>query len=158
MSGFMWKMAGALVVAVIGMSMLFWALERASLVAFAGQGTAGTARAPMHVYLLMFAGLVLVYFAGFYAVLRWSRYLRENPDTQQLPLWFLTLIGIFGAGSLLTAIAIHAGWVRQQHPVPSAVNEGFVLFQVVMGALVLIPLVLVGVRWAPGYKHRVSEA
>lgn len=158
MSAFMWKMAGALVSAMIGLGMLFWALEKTSLFALAGGGNADTARAPVAVYLALFAGLLLVTFSVFYAVVRWSRFLGENPETKQLPPWLGITVGAVAGGSLLAAIATHAAWLNDQEPVPMAVNEGFVLFEVAMGALLLVPMVLVGVRWAPGYQPQFSQA
>ncbi|WP_061964339.1 hypothetical protein [Demequina aurantiaca] len=158
MSTFMWKMAGALVAGLIGMGMLFWALEKTSLTALADGGNAETARAPFSVYLVLFAGLLLINFSLFYAVVRWSRFLREHPETSQMPLWLAIIIVVVAASALIAGIAIHAAWLNDQDPVPTTVNEGLILYEVVMGALVLIPLVLVGVRWAPGYKRQVSEA
>ncbi|WP_430867148.1 hypothetical protein [Demequina aurantiaca] len=158
MSAFMWKMAGALVAGLIGLGMLFWALESTSLIALADGGNAETSRAPFSVYVVLFLGLLLVIFALLFAVVRWSRFLGESPETGQLPLWLaFTIVAVAGA-ALVVGTATHAAWLQEQDPVPMVVNEGFVLFQVLMTALVLIPLVLVGVRWAPGYQRRASIA
>ncbi len=85
MSGFLWRMAGALVGVMIGLAMLFWALELTSLAALNASDTGSDPHPPTSTYLLMFAGLVLVNLATFYALTRWSRYLREHPNTKQLP-------------------------------------------------------------------------
>lgn len=156
MTAFMWKMAGALVAGLIGLAMLFWALEKTSLIAFADSGQEG-AGTPFSVYIMLFAGLVLINLSLFFAVLQWSRFLGENPDTKQLPVWAAILLSVFAGGALLYAFATHAAWMRAQDPVPMTVNDGLILFQVMMGALFLIPLVLIGVRWAPGYKRPSSD-
>lgn len=158
MSAFMWKMAGALVVALIGMAMLFWALESTSLIALADGGDAETARAPFSVYVMLFLGLIFISVSVFYAAARWSSFLGEHPETKQLPVWLALAIGVVAGGALLVAIATHAAWLRDQDPVPMKVNDGLILFQVMMSALLLLTLVLVGVRWAPGYKRQVGEA
>lgn len=158
MSAFMWRMMGALVAGMIGLAMLFWALDKTSLFALAGGGNAETARAPVPVYLTLFVGLLVVTFSVFYAVVQWSTFLGDNPEIKQLPPWIGIAVGAVAGGSLLAAIATHAAWLNEQDPVPMAVNEGFILFEVLMGALLLIPMVLVGVRWAPGYQRQVSEA
>lgn len=157
MSRFMWKMAGALAASLLGMGMLFWALERTSLIALADGGNAETARAPFSVYVAMFTGLVLLSLAVLFAVIQWSRFLRAHPDTPQLPWWLAICILAVAFASLLAGFAVHAAWLLDQDPVPTVVNDGFIMFEVLMGALVLIPLVLVGVRWAPGYKHQAVE-
>lgn len=154
----MWRMAGALVGALVGMGMLFWALERTSLIALADGGNAETARAPLSVYAAMFAGLVVLSVAVFFAVGQWSRFLGDNPTTSQLPWWWAVAILVAAFACLLAGIAVHAAWLFDQDPVPTVVNDGFILFEVFMGALVLIPLVLVGVRWAPGYRRELVEA
>lgn len=155
-SAFMWRMAGLLVAAMIGLAMLFWALERTTLVALADD--AGAARPPFTVYLTMFLGLVVTGFAVLFAVVRWSRYLGEHPDTKQLPLWFALALLVLAGGALVAGIALHAAWMNGQDPAPTLVNDGIILFEVLMGTLALVPLVLVSVRWAPGYARRTSEA
>lgn len=158
MSAFMWKMAGALVAAVIGLGMLFWALETTALIALADGGNAETARAPYAVYLTLFAGLLLVFFSLFYALVRWSKFLGEHPGTKQLRLWIAIAIGLAAGVALFAAFATHAAWLGDQDPVPMDVNQGFILFEVLMGALFLVPFVLVGVHWAPGYRPRSAPA
>ena len=158
MTKFMWTMGGALVVAFIGLGLLFWSLERTALVALDDGGNAETARAPFDVYVSMFIGLVLLGFAVFFAVLRWSQYLGENPESTQIPAWLGISIIVVALAALVAGIAIHSAWLNEQDPVPTLVNDGFVLFEVMMGAFVLVPLVLVGVRWAPGFRREPDHA
>jgi hypothetical protein len=154
----MWLMAGALVAGVTGMAMLFWALERSSLVALQAAADGVDHSPPAHIYLTMFVGLSLMNLATFYALTNWSRYLRAHPDTQQLPMWFLMALIFVAGAAMVFGLATHAGWVRLQDPIPVDPSLGYVLYMTVMGALVVVPLVLLGVRWSPGYKHRAQES
>jgi hypothetical protein len=147
----MWRMFGALIAGMIGIAMVFWALERTTLVA-AGS-LEGNERAPWTVYVTLFAGLIAVSFAVLFVVSRWSRFLRDNPETKQIPVWLAIAIIVLAGAGLVAGIAIHASWLQDQDPVPDAVSDGFIMYEVLMSTLVLVPLVLVGVRWAPGYAQ-----
>ena len=152
------KMAGALTAGIMGQIMLFWAIERSSLVAFQAVAHGQVTRAPFTTYLVMFAGLIIINFSVFYALTEWSRHLRRHPQARQLPVWFLfSIAGVAGA-ALLTAIANHSAFIQSHAVIPMAVNSEFIAFQVAMGTLVLIPLVLLGVRWAPGYRPYDEDA
>jgi len=152
--GFLWRMAGSFVLATLGLAMTFWALERTSLIAFAGAGGEGPSRPPAQVYLLLFAGLIVLNLSTFYALVKWSRYLRENPDAKQAPVPLLISIMVIAGGLLVGGMAVHAGWVKSQNPVPTEVSQGFIAYEVSFAMLVIVPLVLVAVRWSPGYKTR----
>lgn len=147
------RVGGALAVGLTGLTMVVWALERTSLINFAEVLDGANVATPMRVYVTMFVGLALVNLSTFYAVRQWSDYLREHPDTAQLPVWFLVLLIVVPGAALVTSVATHAGYIRGLDQVPMDPNPGFIGFQVVMAALIIIALVLLGVRWAPGYKH-----
>ncbi|WP_062377162.1 hypothetical protein [Demequina pelophila] len=148
MSGFLWRMGGALAAGLLGLSLVFWQLEHASLLRFAGEGRPSPA-----VYALLFAGLVLLGGAVLYGFTRWSAYLREHPETRQLPPWFLIGLIVFSGALFVVGSAIHAGWVREQDPTPVEISQGFVAYEVFFAALALLPLVLLAARWSPGYRH-----
>src|SRR5690606_20218067 len=99
----------------------------------------------------------LLNFSTFYALTKWARYLRRHPETPQAPVWLLIGVIVVAGAALLTAVANHSAFVRTQVPVPMDISHGFIAFQVVTGALVLVPLVLLGVRWAPGYRPQMRE-
>ncbi|WP_062202918.1 hypothetical protein [Demequina salsinemoris] len=150
-SRLLWTMGGLLVTGTIGMSMMFWALERTVLLTFADGAHSDP---PDHIYIIMFVGLSLMNLSGFYAMLRWSRFLQENPDTKQAPMWLLGSISALAVAALVTAVATHAAYVRSLDSIPVDPNQGYVAFLVVMGMLVGVSIVLAAVRWAPGYKQR----
>ena len=138
------------VVGIIGLTMLLWALERTSLVGFAeGAG----ANPPFRVFLTMFVGLAAVNLCTFDALKRWSQYLRDHPETRQVPVWFLLVLLLSAGGSLIFAMATHAGYLRGLDTVSTTPSMGYVGFQVVMAMFVIISLVLLASRWAPGYKR-----
>ncbi|MFW2513647.1 hypothetical protein ACNI3K_07695 [Demequina sp. SO4-13] len=146
------RVMAALVLGIVGLTMLVWALERTSLVNFAAMHDGAEAETPIRVYVTMFIGLAVVNLCTFWAVSQWSAYLRAHPDAPQLPVWFLLVLVVLPGAALITSVATHAGYIRSLDAVPVDPNMGFVAFQVMMAALVIIALVLLGARWAPGYK------
>ena len=110
------------------------------------------AETPMRVFVTRFVGLSLVNLCPVWAVREWSNYLRVHPHTPQLPVWFLVVLIILPGAALITSVATHAGYIRSLDAVPVDPNMGFVAFQALMAAMVIIALVLLGARWAPGYK------
>lgn len=148
-------LGASLVAAVVGLYMLFWALERSALLSFRATAEGQPLSLPMYVNIIMFAGLILVNFALFFGLVQWSRYLRQHPRTYQLPVWALFSVVVVAGAALITAMANHSAYVQSYDPIPMDISEGFVVFQVCMGTLVLTALVLLGVRWAPGYRPYV---
>ncbi len=158
MKTLMSRMAGLLVVGVIGLSMTFYCLERLSLIHLATSLGQDDGRAPLSVQISLFAGLALVYLAGFWAIIFWSRYVRSNPGVSQAPVWLLLTVLTLGLAGMLWGLATHSAWLNTQATVPMDVAWGYVAYQVVAGTLIMTPIVLVGVRWAPGYKHKEIAA
>lgn len=144
----------AIVLGIIGLTMLIYALERTSLVNFAASHDGAEAQTPLRVFMTMFVGLAVVSLCAFWALDQWASYLRAHPDVKQLPVWFLVVLIVLPGGALITSVATHAGYIRSLDAVPTDPNAGFVAFQVVMAALVIVALVLLAARWAPGYKLR----
>ncbi|WP_297084570.1 hypothetical protein [uncultured Demequina sp.] len=145
------RMGVTLAIGLTGLTMLMYALERTSLIVFAeGSGT----NPPVRIYLTLFAGFVIVNLCTFFALSQWARYLRFHPETKQLPLWFLVALLLLSGAALLTAMANHAGYLRSLDAVSVDPNGGYIAFQVVFGALLIVSLVLLAVRWSPGYKNR----
>ena len=157
MSGFLWRMAGALVVGMIGLCLLVWALELTTLASFSAAQDGTQAQPATGTYLLMFAGLVIVNLATFFALTQWSRYLREHPNTKQFPVAVLVGVLILAGAAVVFGIAMHSDWLRAQDPVPMTVRQGFVAYEVIFSTVVIATLVLLAVRWSPGYKRRPIE-
>lgn len=146
-------MTGALAAGIMGQIMLFWAIERTSLVAFEASVHGQAERAPFSTYVVMFLGLIILNFSVFFALTHWSRYLRRNPDVKQLPVWLLFSVAVVASAALLTGIANHSAFIQSHEVIPMRVDFEFIAFQVAMGTLVLLPMVLLAVRWSPGYRH-----
>lgn len=144
---------GALVLGVAGLTMLLYALEQSSLRAFAASQTGISSRPSAGVYLTLFLGLVAVSLSTCWIVQQWSAYVRQHPEVKHLPAWFLIVLIVVPGGGLIYSIASHAAYIRSLDQVPAEPNLGFVAFQVIMAALVIIALVLLVVRWSPGYKR-----
>lgn len=157
MSGFLWRMALYLVAGVFGLAMLFWALELTSLAALDGARKGIEGKPTTGTYLLMFAGLVIINLATFAALTRWSRYLREHPNTKQLPVVLLVGVLILAGAALVMGVALHSDWVSEQPAVPMTVKQGFIAYEVVFATIAVATLVLLAVRWSPGYKRRPIE-
>ena len=157
MSGFLWRMIGSLAAGMVGLAMLLWALELTSFAALEGARTGTDGRPDTGTYLLMFAGLVIVNLATFSALMRWSRYLREHPRTKQLPVILLVGVLILMGAVLVVAAAIHSDWLHAQSTVPTAVSQGYIAFQVIFGTVAIATLVLLAVRWSPGFRRRPIE-
>lgn len=149
MTPFLWRMGGAVAVGFLGLTLVFWQLEHASLMAFAGEGRPGPG-----VYALLFAGLVLTGGAVLFGFTRWADFLRHHPDMAQLPPWLAITVIVVAGAFFVTGTAVHAGWMRQQDPIPMTISQGYVAYQVVFAALALVPLVLLAARWSPGYRER----
>jgi len=157
MKKLLWQMGGALAAGILGLYLTFSALERTALTSLAA-GPGVSDRPPAGTYLLMFAGLAILNLATFFALTKWSRFMRANPDTRKLPVWLLLIIMVFGFGMAIVGVAVHSTWVTAQDVVPTQLNQGFILFEVFFCALALVCLVLIAVRWSPGYKRRIAES
>lgn len=142
----------AIALGMIGLTMLIYALERTSLINFEAAHEGTDPDTPISIFITMFVGLAVVNLCAFWALDQWGAYLRAHPDVKQLPVWSLVLLIVLPGGGLVTSVATHAGYIRSLDTIPSQPNAGFVAFQVVMAALVILALVLLAARWAPGYK------
>ncbi len=152
MSRTLWKLGGCAAVGTLALAMLFWGLERTSLVDAAIRINGRDVSIPTRVYVLVFAGLVLLSLTGFVALTVWGGYLKENPTTRQVPVWVLAIVMVIAGGAELVGFAQHAAYVRSLAAVPQTVNQGYIAYEVVMAAAVVICLIVMGVRWAPGYR------
>lgn len=148
-------LGSALAGAIVGLTMFFWALEHSSLLAFHAAARGEPMQVPLPVSALMFSGFIVANFALFFGLVQWSRYIRKHPRTYQLPTGALFSVVVVAGALLITALANHAAFVRSHDPIPMDVSSGYVAFQVVMGTMVLTSLVLLGVRWSPGYRPYV---
>ncbi len=158
MSRFLVRMGVSLVGGVIGLTMAFYSLERLSLINLATTLGEDDGKPPLTVELALFGGLALLNLSLFYAVQRWAKYLREKPRTPQAPVWLLIAGFVLPGATMIWALATHSGWLHLQEKVPTTVHWGYILFQVVAAALLLISLVLLAARWSPGYKRRPVES
>lgn len=152
MTGFLRRMAVALVAGILGLCMAFYSLERLSLINLATFLNQDDGKAPLSVTISLFAGLTVLNLALFYAVSKWAKYLRTHPRTAQAPAWLLIGTFMLAGAAMVWALATHAGWLRIQAEVPLSVHWGYIAFQVVAAALVLVSLVLLAAKWSPGYK------
>lgn len=157
MSGFLRRIALALTGGVIGLTVAFYSLERLSLINLATTLGQDDGKPPFTVELALFGGLTLLNLSLFYAVHRWSRYLRLRPRTPQAPVWLLITGFMVPGAVMIWALATHAGWLRLQAAVPQNVHWAYIGLQVVCASLVLVSLVLLAARWSPGYKRRPTE-
>lgn len=144
---------GAIVVGVIGLTMLLYALEQSSLHAYAAAQTGDASRPGMSVYLTLFIGLVAVSLSACWILQQWASYVRQHPDVKHVPVWFLIALIVLPGGGLIYSFATHASYIRGLDQVPMEPNLGFVAFQVIMATLVIIALVLLAARWTSGYKR-----
>ncbi len=158
MSGFLARMAVAFAVAAVGLSMVFYSFERLSLIQLAHTLDQGDGRSPATVQMSLFVGLALLNLAAFFALFQWAHFLREFPRTPQAPVWLLVGLLLLGGGAMVWALATHASWLRTLDEAPLSVHWGYIVWQVVAAMLVLMPLVLLGARWSPGYKHQPNPA
>ncbi|MDN4483758.1 hypothetical protein [Demequina lignilytica] len=143
MSGFLWRVGGALAAGVLGLALIFWQLEHASLNALGDLG-----RPSIAVYGLLFAGLLLLGWAVMSTLTRWIGYLREHPETRQLPAWLLGGLALLFGAVLVAGIVIHASYLRAQDPVPTEISQGFIAYEVAFAALAIVPGVLLVARLA----------
>ncbi len=136
MSGFLWRMGGALAVGVLGLILVLWQLEHVSLRAAAGLGRPSPA-----IYALLLVGWSLMF-----AYTRWAGFLLDHPETREVPVWLLIGIIVVAAVALILGSAIHASWLAAQDPVPTEISQGVVAYQASFAALALVPAVLLAVR------------
>jgi hypothetical protein len=149
------KLGGCLGAGIAGLTMVMWGFERVALVDAAVRLGGESIAMPRHVYLLVFVGLALVSLAVACAVTTWGGVLKENPGTRQVPVWALIAVMAVAGGASLTGLARHSSYVRSLEEVPTAVSQGYIAYQVLAVSTVLVALVMLGVRWAPGYRPRV---
>jgi hypothetical protein len=148
----LWRLGGCVAVGLVALAMLFWGLERTALVDAAVRLDGADEAIPTRVYVLIFAGLILLSVAVFLSLTVWGGFLKANPETRQVPVWILVVVMVVCGGAGLVGFAQHAAYVRSLDTVPMDVDQGYIAFQVVTAAAVLVSLVVVGVRWAPGYR------
>lgn len=154
MTGTLWKLGGCLAAGFVALTMLLWGLERSALAKAALRVGGESGTVPTGAYVLVFSGLVLLGLAVYGALTTWGGFLKDNPETRQIPVWLLLAITVVSAGAGLLGFAAHWGYIRSLDVVPTAVNEGYIAYQVMVSEAVLASLVLLGVRWAPGYRPR----
>jgi hypothetical protein len=158
MTGTLWKLGGWLTAGFAALTMLLWGLERSALVEAAARAGGEPASIPTRAYVLVFAGLVLLILAVYCALTTWGGFLKANPETRQLPVWILIVVIVVAGGAGLFGFATHWAYIDSLDAAPVAVNQGYIAYQVVTSVAVLGSMVLMGVRWAPGYRPRVLGA
>jgi hypothetical protein len=149
------KLGGCLGAGIAGLTMVMWGLERVALVDAAVRLSGESIAMPGYVYVLVFVGLALVSLAVACAVTTWGGVLKASPETRQVPVWTLIVVMALAGGAGLTGLARHSGYVRSLDEVPTTVSEGYIAYQVLAVSILLVALVMMGVRWAPGYRPRV---
>lgn len=157
MTNFLARMFGALVVLTVGLLMMFFALERLALIRMAHTAGQGNGQYPVAVQVALFVGLLAVNFSLFYALTKWADFLRDNQDTPQAPVWVLIGVLVVAGALMVLAMAMHAGYVRGLDLVPNHVAWAYIVFQVCAADFALVALVLIAVRWSPGYRRRLGQ-
>lgn len=157
MTDFLARMAGALVVLIIGLTMMFYSIERLSLIRMAYTQGQGNGQFPVAVQASLFIGLIAVNFSLFFALTRWATFWRANPGLPQPPVYLLVSVLIVAGFAMVLAMASHAGYVRALEQTPTSVAWGYIAFQVIAASFALVALVLIAVRWSPGYHRRLGQ-
>ncbi|WP_143340393.1 hypothetical protein [Demequina sp. NBRC 110057] len=153
MSRMAWRLFADGVVGVTGLVMLFWALETVFLVSAEAARDSAEPSLALTTYLMLFFGLILGAAAMYDALRQWSIHLRHHPRESQAPAWLLTIVIVLGAAALLVGLVIHTAYVADLATVPTRPSQGYVLYQVTAALFMLVPLVPLSVRWAPGYRR-----
>jgi len=156
-NGLLVRMISALVTGIGGLFMLFWGFERIALSATQAVQRGVEFDPPSHVVALLFSGLALVNVATFYALTTWSRYLQAHPNTKQLAVALQMSVLTASGYALIAGVAAHSKAVRSQSPVDMAVNAGYIAYEVLFATIVISALVLLAVRWSPGFRRRPIE-
>lgn len=154
--GFLWRMGGAFAVLVFGLTLAFWALEKMALLRHAGAVTAPSDM-PASLRTWLFVGFVIMNTSLFFALTRWAAYLRRKPGTRQAPVWMLITVLVSCGLALVLAFSTHSAYVAALPVAPTGVSWGYILFQVLATSAALVALVLIGVRWSPGYHRRLGQ-
>ena len=155
MSGTLWKLGGSLAAGVAALTMVFWGLERSALVDAAVRLDGESESIPTRVYVLVFVGLLVFTLALVAALSVWGGYLKAHPETRQLPVWVLIVLIVVAGTAGFAGFAQHASYVRSLPVVPTEVSQGYIAYEVIAAAMVVVALVILGVRWAPGYRPTV---
>lgn len=146
-------MAGSVAGLWASLTIVMYAIERLSLVRMAHDNGQGNGELPRSLIVLFFVGFLMLNGTLFYALTRWARYIRANPKTPQAPVSVLIGVVALSGAALLWGMAAHAEDVRAQEVVSLEPHLGYIAFQVLVASLALIMLVLVAVRWSPGYRR-----
>jgi hypothetical protein len=150
---FLWRMAASLAGLWISLAIVFYCLERLGLIRMAEMAGQGDGSRPPSLVAWLFIGFLLLNATLFYALTRWARFIRSNPATPQAPVSVLiALVAVCGA-ALIAAMAIHSTYLWSLEVVPMEVSWGYIAFQIIAGSVALIALVLIAVRWSPGYRR-----
>lgn len=153
MNLFLWRMAASVAGLWGSLAIVMYSLERLSLIRMAHDNGQGDGELPGSLIAWFFAGFIALNLTVFYALTRWARYIRANPRTPQAPVSVLIGVVALCGGALLWGMAAHAEDVREQAVVSLEPSLGYIAFQVLVASLALIMLVLVAVRWSPGYRR-----
>jgi hypothetical protein len=157
MNLFLWRMAASLAGLWVSLGIVFYCLERLSLISMAEDSGQGDGSRPLSLVVWLFVGFLLLNGTLFYALTRWARFIRSNPATPQAPVSLLIAIVALCGVALIAAMAIHSTYLRSLDMVPMDVSWGYICFQILAGSTALIALVLIAVRWSPGYRREFVQ-
>ncbi len=150
------KIGLAFVAGAVGLALVFWGVERASLLEAAAERARVDAVIPGSVYLTLVAGVSVLSIAVFSALTVVSNFMRAHPGARQAPVWVLVTVIVAAGGMGLVSYADHTNHIRSLDVVPLDVAPGFIAGQVLAASIVVSALVLLGVRWTP--RHRPIRA
>lgn len=150
------KIGFSVAVGVVGFSLVFWGVERTSLLEAAADRVGGEAVIPGCVFLTLALGVVFLPLGVFSALTVMSRYLRSHPTARQVPVWVLVTVIVAAGGLGFLAYVSHTDHIRSLEVVSLDVNPGFIAGQVFAATMVVSALVALGARWTP--RHRPARA
>lgn len=150
------KASVAIGVGVIGLAMVFSAVEKSTLVEVAAHRAGVEPQVGHGVLALMMAGVLLLTAGVFSSLTVWSGYLRRRTNARQAPAWALMVVMVVAGGMGLLGYASHMNHIDALAAVPTEIDWVFVAGQVLAGAAVVAALVALGVRWTP--RHRPARA
>ncbi len=148
----LWKLGGCLALGMTALGMIFWGLERTTLVDDAVRVMGESETIPTHIYVLIFVGLVLLSLAGFAAITVWGGFLKANPTTRQLPIWIVLVTMVVSGAAMIAGFAQHSAYVQSLDALPTDVNQGYIAYLVITATAVIVCIVIMSARWAPGYR------
>ena len=150
------RMGVAAVVLAGGLAMIQAGIERMQHLSADAERQGTEVDIPGSVFILLVVGVFVMTPAAFSGLSTWSRHLRHNPKTRQVPTWILLVIFVAAGGLGLAGLAAHSGSLTSADAVSTTVDWDFVAVETILGTIAIEALILLGARWTP--QHRPARA